>query len=363
MSGQVEEQAGGSAAAAEPQPERRSDAPAPGGRAAGALRPLLALVVLALLLAAAAAGGTLWSWWSFGRLAQELRAEQSGLDARVTGLHEALQLAEARLRSALQERSGSLEARLQGLADAVQGLRQQAGRDGRGLALAEVRYLLLMANHRLVLERDVAGAVRALESADERLKNLAGGALLQVREAIADDLVSLRAITAPDLPGMALRLGELARRAGGLPLAGARAAAAGAGEAAPAGGWRTLLGGLWDALRRLVVVRRIDAGEPPQLAAGGHAARERLRLLLASARLAALRADAASFRQSVEDAAALLEARFDTASAPVAAALETLHDYAGVDLAPEYPDLSDTLRLLDAAAAAADGGAPEEDGT
>ncbi|MGH8455017.1 MAG: uroporphyrinogen-III C-methyltransferase, partial [Nevskiales bacterium] len=78
----------------------------------------------------------------------------------------------------------------------------QGGR--RTWILYEVEYLLLNANDRLQLEGDVAGALRALEAANQRLGVAADPQLLSVRARIAQELAALRAVPQPDVESIAL---------------------------------------------------------------------------------------------------------------------------------------------------------------
>src|SRR5262249_54078356 len=112
---------------------------------------------------------------------------------------------------ALPGRFVDLERRL----DAVQG----GSFDARGALLrSEAEYYLSVANTELNLSRDWENAVTALELADGRLAELANPELGPVREAIAGELIALRAVRLPDIEGLTFSLGRLAARAPALPM-------------------------------------------------------------------------------------------------------------------------------------------------
>jgi uroporphyrin-III C-methyltransferase len=85
--------------------------------------------------------------------------------------------------------------------------------------IAEVEYLLRLANRESQLAGRPENALAALTAADERLEALADPGMTPVREAISRDRERLRAIDRPDITGMALTLGSLIERVDRLPIA------------------------------------------------------------------------------------------------------------------------------------------------
>ena len=74
--------------------------------------------------------------------------------------------------------------------------------------------------------------------------------------------------------------------------------------------------------------------------------RSNLALQLQAARLALLRGEQAIFEQSLDDADALLVQYFDTESAQVMSAQETIAEIRDSMFAVTPPDISESLRLL-----------------
>ena len=74
--------------------------------------------------------------------------------------------------------------------------------------------------------------------------------------------------------------------------------------------------------------------------------RNNLALQLQAARLALLRGEQSIFEQSLDDADALLDLYFDTDSAQVASARQTIAEIRDSMLAVTPPDISESLRLI-----------------
>ena len=85
-------------------------------------------------------------------------------------------------------------------------------------ALAEIEYLLIVATHRLQLERNVPLALAAMQAADDRLKNNNDPGLLSVRQQLTSDMNALKAVEAVDIAGLVLFLSDLVDRVSDLPL-------------------------------------------------------------------------------------------------------------------------------------------------
>jgi uroporphyrin-III C-methyltransferase len=226
----------------------------------------------------------------------------------------------------------------------------QGGR--RSWILYEVEYLLLNANDRLLLEADVAGALRALEAASQRLGVAADPQLLQVRTRIAQEMTALRAIPQPDIEAIALTLSALAANVSRMPLRSPVPANFSAAEspaaAAPAQGRvERFLQMLARALRGLAIIRRenrpLEPLLPPDQAFFLY---QNLQLKLESARLSALQRDTTGFRASVAGARRWLQEYFASDDPQVAAAVKELTALEREQLDWTLPDVTGSLNLL-----------------
>lgn len=221
---------------------------------------------------------------------------------------------------------------------------------GASWQVAEVRYLLRMANHRLGLERDARGAALLLAAADDALRDLDDPRFTPVRARIAEERLAVAGLPAVDAEGLYLALEAIKRDLDQLPLdlpAFADHAPSDTNTEPPEDGWRAV----WKAVSELVRVRRVDAARP--LLAPEEAAylELNLRLTLERAQLAGLRREQAVFSASIDTAIDWIEAWHDAADPDVRPIVEGLEAIAEVRLDAPMPDLSGSLVALDAALA------------
>ena len=95
------------------------------------------------------------------------------------------------------------------------------GRRTNDWLLAEADYFVKLAGRKLYLEHDPSSAVALMESADERIAALNDPSLTALRQALANDITTLKAIPLIDQDGLVLRLSSLEHKVDSLPLANA----------------------------------------------------------------------------------------------------------------------------------------------
>ena len=313
------------------------------------------LAMLALLVAVAALAAAAWvgyrTWLvpgptaaDFARLASDNAALEARLDRELA--------AQAATVDALAGEVASAQQKLQLLQEQQERQAATAGPGAQALPpaeawqVAEAEYLLRVANHRLLLEADAAGAERMLAAADEALAAAAPFAYHEVRALLATERAALQAAAGTDVQGIFLRLNALKGQLDQLPLRLPEYVAKGPKpQPSPAGG--TLLGALGDRFSTLVRFRRSDSNARPLLPpAQAENLLLNLRLALNHAQLAALRRDQAIFETSLANAAEWLADHVDMrqqASRAIAAELAALQ---AEDLAAELPDISGSLARL-----------------
>lgn len=352
-----------------PPPAPAAPAPAPIALPVVRARPsraALTLAWLAVLVLAAALGYLGWLFWdlrenqlSLARAHDHALRELSRQTADLDNLSQQLSTRQADLSRVLQRQSSefaNLEGRLENgeqlmgrISDELQGGRTR-------FALASVEQLLLLANDRLLLERDVRAALLALQIADERLGAINDPRLFRVREAIAAERAQLQALPRPDLTSAALTLASLIDRAESLPLR-ARVAprhfgapARGTGDTASAGqAWYERVGSaLGDAAAALFVIRRDDhAATLRLLPAEDEAVLVHVFVLkLEAARVALLRGETPAFRDATRSAAEWLRHYFRAEDPGVIAAQAELERLQPLELAGTPPDITGSLTRL-----------------
>jgi uroporphyrin-III C-methyltransferase len=215
----------------------------------------------------------------------------------------------------------------------------------RDWQLAEARYLLRLANHRLLLERDAAGAAALLAAADEVLVAVDDFSLHDVRARIAEERLALASVPALDAEGLFLQLEAIKRDLDRLPLR--------LPELAPAPSAVTEPASWWEAVRaeigKLVRFRQFEGAVRPLLAPEEAVYLElNLRLMLERAQLAGLRREQTIYDQSIAVAVDWIERYLDVTAPEVRRVLEGLRALASVSLAAPLPDISGSLDALNA---------------
>jgi uroporphyrin-3 C-methyltransferase len=308
------------------------------------------LASLALLLAAAALAGA-------GYLYYELihRSEVPVVAAEVATLRGALASVDQRFEQLAQRQQAELEAFRQ---------RQEAARAGTEKALresltevarqappstgewqrAEAQYLLRIANHRLLMERDVEGALGLLQAADSVLTGLDDFALHEVRARLADEIAALEGVEGTDVQGLFLRLEAAKHGLDELPLRIPEYLQA---PPPPPPDEQDA----WSVLKRelagMVRFRRLDGAVKPLLEPEEAVYLElNLRLMLERAQLAAVRRDQLIFEQSIGTAVDWVHQYLDVSQSPVRRLLDELASLRQVDLAQPLPDISGSLNAL-----------------
>ncbi len=356
--------------------------PPPPGKSGSGASGFFAFV--ALLVALGAGGGTYMVWQQMqqteGKLLDvqaiaeqasqkaasivdqvraDIEAVRSEVNAKIDAATEELSAKQAHFDESVAKISKQAlraEQASQAMQASLEGLYTRIGNTTRAWMVKEAEYLLEVANHRLLLERDVMTAMAALKSADQRLKAVGDPALLEVREAIASEIVALERVTVPDRAGIALSIGQIADQVESLPLLARMEPAVdtSAAEAAaePASGegetwWESLYLSIWNALKGLVTVRfndrPVEALLPPEKASFLY---QNLKLKLEQARLALLQYDTALYQASLEGAAKWLREYFDADAGEVQNVIAKLESLKNTDIAPTLPDVSTSLRVL-----------------
>ncbi len=298
-------------------------------------RPLLWLALAVLL---ALLGWRAYQW--------QLRAVDEGAarQALLTRLQDEVQALHRQVETQAQKQA-ELSGSVANLGDIVEGGRSR-------VQLAAVEQLLLLANDRLLLARDVGGALRALTLADSRLAALKDPRLHPVRAALAQEQAALAALPAADTSGATLALAQIVSNAARFPLR-ARAPErfeSQAQETAPVANAsmpQRIWGAVKTALSAIFTLRRSEGPALRLLAPEEEVLAARiLQLKLEGARLALLSGDGAALRDLANSAGEWLRNYYSDGDPAVRAALVELERVAKLDLNPTLPDISRSLTLL-----------------
>ncbi|MCG7907783.1 MAG: uroporphyrinogen-III C-methyltransferase [Candidatus Thiodiazotropha taylori] len=228
------------------------------------------------------------------------------------------------------------------------------GREGQW-RVAEAEYLIRVANHRVSLMGDVSTALEALKSADERLSASGDPVWSGVREQLAREITQLKAVPIVDQAGISAELTALADQVERLPLHGEGIAlianekpAAGDEPVASEGlALEQIVDDLWQGFKSMMVIRHHDrpvsAMLPPEQR---YFLIQNLRLKLENAKAALMGQDASLYQDSLNGALAWLKAYFLVEDPGVSGFKGQLEALVARDIAPQLPDISASLRVL-----------------
>lgn len=313
----------------------------------------LAGVALLVALAGLAAGG--YGVWQTQQLAEREQAQREAVQAtreqsrsvedrsqqlasriaRLEQLPSAEQLDEQRR---LLAQVQSDQQRLAGRVEQVLGASREQWR------LAEAEHLLRMAMLRLSAMQDVNSAASLVEEADVILRQQDDPSAYGARQKLLEGLEALRSLPDVDRTGLFLQLGALRGQASQLSgLAPEFEMADGAAEG-DGSTWQRWL----NELTRYVRVDFNAGNDVRPLLAGQSLAQVRLALSLAveQAQWAVLNSNAEVYRQSLEQAAQLIDDHFSDDNAQSRGLRDRLQALAERQVAVTLPDLSPALDAL-----------------
>ncbi|ARN19565.1 hypothetical protein A4W93_06355 [Piscinibacter gummiphilus] len=213
--------------------------------------------------------------------------------------------------------------------------------------------------------------VAALKQADERLGRYSQPRLDGVRRAIAHDLDKVKAVGVADIAALTIRLDEAVRLVDELPLlsqapprreavrASAKATPAAPAASGPASWWQSVTAGwqqgldiVWDEVRSLVRVTRIEHPEAALLAPEqAFFLRENVKLRLLNARLALLSRQFDTTQADLQAVQVMLDRYFDKSSRRTGVAIELVRQVGAGARNVALPRPDGTFAALTAAAA------------
>lgn len=240
------------------------------------------------------------------------------------------------------------------LKTALESVDKKMGATSEDWKMAEVEYLLRLANQRTILDTDITGARKLLVAADNILKEAEILTAFEVRQAIANDLIKLEAVQLVDQEGIYARLTAIYHRIALLqqkrqtfsePVVIAKAQ----GNKEVSWGDRLSLVGnkIWNNVSRLVDFRRNDSPVKPMMPPEEeYYLKQNLRLKIELARLALLRGNQLMYDQSIDEAKEWVTQYFDEEDVTTITSLAQLEELADIAVQVEIYDVSDSLRAI-----------------
>ena len=290
------------------------------------------------------------------RLPEEVAVLNRSVDEQIqtagAGVENRVQAALTPRIDTVESRHQSLDQRLMAMEAAVAGVvasdvERVSPPEADDWKIAEVGYLLRIANHRILMERNVADARALLANADSLLGELDDFRWHGVRELIAAERIALnQAQDMTDVQGVYLALEALKAPLGELlkarPILSSPAVDQQPTVDSPV--WDALLLRLADVFR----IQRIDATSIKPLLSTDerYYVEQQLRLALEQAQLGALRHQQGVFDASLGNVRRWLEQEFEPDTSGLAALLKSVDELAKVKLEVPLPDISGSLHAL-----------------
>ncbi len=225
--------------------------------------------------------------------------------------------------------------------------------------LAEVEYLLRLANQRILMENTVNGALQLLKSADKILAETDDVTIYDIRKAVAADIAALEAVPLLDSEGLFLKLGAMNQQVANLsvtPLSQQHQLPDMLKEITPESvqaGWASGVQASWGKamakLESLIVIQHRDEPVKPLLSPEQkYYLQQNLNLMLEQAQLALLQRRQESFDSALNKAEEWLGTYFQQDDGTTQALLRGIGELKSSQVSPALPDISNSLTELKA---------------
>jgi len=306
--------------------------------------------IIALITALAVLGGGVMLWRQLENYDQD--KEIAGLQSEFNALSQQLQ----RLNTTQSQRQAKMAQESRTMQASIQRLSELVSRNQNDWSLAEIEYLLSMANQRIQLHADHLTAIEALALADGLIEKLADPAWFPVREKIATELAALRSVPNIDYAGISAQLTGLSAQVPALPVVKLdrnEVVSQAAEEIATPNvdGWQAkvtqMLRDIWAELKGLVKIRQTDEEVKPLLSpVSQQFLIQNVQLQFQSARVAMLQRDSNTYSSALQTASSWVTTHFQSNAEAVIAIQKDIESLLARDVAASIPDISGSLSTM-----------------
>lgn len=238
--------------------------------------------------------------------------------------------------------------------EVLQTLYDQLAEDREETVLAEVEQLVTIANQQLQLSNNIKAALLAMQAAEKHLEPIHLPRANQLREVIGNDIQMLREYPQTDMLEVSADLDRLNMLCTNLPLISERKnnidpvdTKQNLDEVTKFGKMQRFAYAVWDDMKQLVTIERMDKPEPPLLTAShSFYLRENLKLRLITARIAFLQHDETSYNADLSTVKDWLNRYFDTKHPNAENALTIIAALQANKIAIEMPQLKESIEAI-----------------
>lgn len=287
------------------------------------------------------------------QVSASLSDARGSIDQALAGMNQTL----GQLKSQSQADKDNIDELQARLTKSIQQVTANQKTNRKDWLLAEVEYLLRLANQRVLMEQTSAGALKLLKSADKILKETDDVSIYDVRKALAADIAALEAVPVLDTEGVFLKLGALNNQVQNLrliPISKQHKLPDLLEEVTPEvveESWAAGLQESWskatDKLNKLVVIQHRDEPIEPLLSPQQtYYLQQNLHLMLEQAQLALLQRKQSSYDASLNKAHDWVSTYFEQSDGTTQSLLRGISELKSVKVTAEMPDISGSLRSL-----------------
>ena len=328
--------------------------------ATGLAGPYKAIAIVALVLSLLAAAASAYLWQSAQQQQLALLTELAGAKQQLEDQQQLLRTVQRDIDQQTVQTENlnkQQQANLQGVQRQLHSHQQRlislSTTSREDWLLAEVEYLLRLAEQRLLTAGDSVGAMGLLQAADEIARELDDSALFPFRKTLADNLAALRVAAKLDIEGVYLQLDALAEEVKQLELFAAPSLPEQAVSVDTSGDWQqTLQQGAeaaWQKLQQHIQIRRRDDIYQPVLAPEHEAAlRHNTQLMFEQAQMALLAGNDSLYQKSLEKAEGWLQEFYTLQPELTKVVVDSIESLKARTIKAELPDISSSRRALKA---------------
>ncbi|MEH6649660.1 MAG: uroporphyrinogen-III C-methyltransferase [Motiliproteus sp.] len=325
------------------------------------------LAIIALLLAIVALGVIGYGFTLIQKLQLQQAEQVSSLKEQLSdssGINRQLQQQNGQILGELnqvrdnsKQQQGNLNELQNRLSLAMQQVSKLGTDSRKDWLLAEVEYLLRLANQRVLMERTASGALALLQSADKILQETDDVSIYPVRKALAQDILALQGVPSPDVEGMFIQLVAIDSQIDYLRLLPAtdkhqlpellkEITADSMSQS-----WQDGASMSWsqavDKLGSLIVIRHRDEPiEPLMSPEQQYFLTQNLHLMLEQTQLALLQGKQQAFDTGLAKATSWIGTYFEATDPTTQALVISLGKLQGAQISPTLPDISGSLQQL-----------------
>lgn len=216
----------------------------------------------------------------------------------------------------------------------------------------EVRYLVKLADVNLQIRQSVSSSLALLKLADQDIRNVTNPGFVEIRKALAADIMDLQSVQEVDITGIYMRLLALNNKIDQLPLmnkptiASEQKQTIAPSEVLP--WWRKGLNQSLESLRNLVVVRYNSSGKIPLVPPDQQAyLYQNWHMVLLHAMTALMQGESEVYRSSLQQAITWIN-EYAMPDVPVVNAfLAELSQMKAIDIHPPTPKISRSLQAVE----------------